>query len=102
LLLCPAYKGTLEFRSISPVFFCCLRIYISNLAKLNTARHLITILIIFLVNRSFFKNKLAEVKVNTVNIKKDVALIAVVFCVGFKVSLKKYLSKLNSLVAFCE
>jgi hypothetical protein len=78
LLLRPAYKNTSEFRSISPVFFCCLRIYISNYAKPNTVRHLIIILIIPLINRSFFEDKLATKKVNIVNVKENVAPVAVV------------------------
>jgi len=37
-----------------------------------------------------------------VDFKEGVALIAVVPRVGFRVSLKKYLSRLNSLIVFYE
>jgi hypothetical protein len=102
LLLRPACKGTSEFRSISPVFFCRLHIYISNPAKPNTARHPIAIPIIPPVDRSFFEDELAVGEVDTVDVEEDVAPMAVVPRVGFKVSLGKYSSGLNSSVAFCE
>jgi hypothetical protein len=60
------------------------------------------ILIIFLVDRFFFEDKLAAGEVDTIDIKKDITLIAVVSCVGFKVFLRKYSNRLNSLVIFCE
>jgi hypothetical protein len=54
------------------------------------------------VDRSFFEDELTAREVNIVDIEEDIAPTAVVPCVGFKVSLRKYSSGLNSLVVFCE
>jgi hypothetical protein len=54
------------------------------------------------VNRSFFEDKLAAGEIDTVDIEENITPTIVVPRVGFKVSLGKYSSRLNSSVVFCE
>jgi hypothetical protein len=82
-----------------PCFFCRLCIYISNPAKINTARLPIVIPTIPLIDRAFFGDELAA---GEVEVEDGVVRVAVVPRVGFRVSWGKYLSGLNALVVFCE